>query len=50
MSINSIPNAVFYDPDSWIDLAPDFDWDRLIPEPPAEPEPEPTPEGSGVDA
>lgn len=29
MSINAIPDAVFYDPQAWIDLAPDFDWDAL---------------------
>lgn len=29
MSINAIPDSVFYDPDSWIDLAPDFDWSKL---------------------
>lgn len=33
MSINAIPDAVFYDPDSWINLAPDIDWDELIPPP-----------------
>ena len=33
MSINAIPDSVFYDPDSWIDLAPDFDWAELVPEP-----------------
>lgn len=29
MSINAIPDEVFYDPNSWIDLAPDYDWDKL---------------------
>ena len=29
MSINSIPDKIFYAPQSWIDLAPDYDWDRL---------------------
>ena len=29
MSINAIPDAVFYDPQAWIDLAPNFDWDAL---------------------
>ena len=33
MSINSIPDPVFYDPDSWIDLAPETDWDDLVPPP-----------------
>ena len=33
MSINSIPDAVFYDPDSWIDLAPEYDWGNLVPPP-----------------
>lgn len=46
MSINTIPDAVFYDPDAWIDLAPDFDWDDLAPAA-VEPEPEPDPEEPG---
>ena len=29
MTINAIPNKVFYDPSAWIDLAPDYDWDKL---------------------
>ena len=29
MSINAIPNEVFYDPQAWIDLAPDHDWGKL---------------------
>lgn len=29
-TINSIPDSVFYDPDSWIDLAPDYDWSKLL--------------------
>jgi len=33
MSINSIPDAVFYDPQPWIDLAPDYDWAKLVPPP-----------------
>lgn len=37
MSINSIPNAVFYDPDSWIGLAPDIEWGELVPPPPLTP-------------
>lgn len=32
-TINQIPDEVFYDPDSWIDLAPDFEWDKLVPPP-----------------
>lgn len=32
-TINQIPDAVFYDPDSWIDLAPEFNWDELVPPP-----------------
>ena len=28
-TINQIPEDVFYDPQSWIDLAPDFNWDKL---------------------
>lgn len=33
MSINSIPDAIFYAPQSWIDLAPDYDWAKLVPPP-----------------
>jgi len=33
MSINAIPDETFYDPQSWIDLAPDYDWDGLVPPP-----------------
>lgn len=40
-TINQIPDSIFYDPDSWIDLAPDIDWGTLIPAPEPEPE-EPT--------
>lgn len=29
-TINQIPDEVFYDPNTWIDLAPDFDWSELI--------------------
>ena len=29
MSINSIPDKIFYAPQSWIDLAPDYDWGKL---------------------
>ena len=29
MSINSIPEPIFYAPQPWIDLAPDYDWDEL---------------------
>lgn len=32
-TINSIPDAIFYDPDSWIDLAPDYDWSEVVPPP-----------------
>ena len=28
-TINQIPDSVFYDPQSWIDLAPDYNWDDL---------------------
>ena len=37
MSINAIPDEVFYDPNSWINLAPDYDWDGLVPPPPPTP-------------
>lgn len=45
MGINTAP---IYDYDAWIDLAPEFDWDKLAPEAepeePVDPEPEdPTP-------
>lgn len=33
MSINAIPDQIFYDPQSWIDLSPDFDWSKLVPKP-----------------
>lgn len=33
MTINAIPDEVFYDPESWIDLAPDHDWGELVPPP-----------------
>lgn len=36
-TINQIPDAIFYDPDSWIGLAPDIDWDTLVPAPPPTP-------------
>ena len=32
-TINQIPDAVFYDPQSWIDLAPGYDWSELVPPP-----------------
>lgn len=38
MSISAIPDSIFYDPDLWIDLAPEFDWNDLAPAP-VEPEP-----------
>jgi len=28
-TINQIPDAIFYDPQAWINLAPDFDWSAL---------------------
>ena len=28
-TINAITDEVFYDPQSWIDLAPDHDWAKL---------------------
>ena len=37
MSINSIPDKIFYAPQPWIDLAPDYDWDGLVPPPPPTP-------------
>ena len=33
MSINSIPDKIFYAPQPWIDLAPDYDWAKLVPPP-----------------
>lgn len=30
-TINQIPEGVFYDPDTWINLAPEIDWDDVIP-------------------
>lgn len=33
MTINAIPDEIFYDPQAWIDLAPEFDWSDLVPEP-----------------
>lgn len=36
-TINQIPDAIFYDPNSWIDLAPDIDWGTLVPPPPLTP-------------
>lgn len=41
MSINAIPDEVFYDPEAWIDLAPDHDWAGLVPPPAPELDPEP---------
>ena len=32
-TINQIPDEVFYEPQSWIDLAPDYDWSELVPPP-----------------
>ena len=32
-TINQIPDAIFYAPQSWIDLAPDYDWRELVPPP-----------------
>lgn len=43
-TINQVPDSVFYNPDSWIDLAPGYDWSKLVPPPAPEPDPEPAPE------
>ncbi len=32
-TLNRIPEDVFYDPDTWINLAPEIDWDDVIPPP-----------------
>lgn len=37
-TLNRIPEDIFYNPDTWINLAPEIDWDDVIPAPePEEP-------------